>query len=64
MVEDGDLDLLVVGDTRPGDAWHAGSARRGCGGAGSTNRAAKSTMRCAKGRVFHYVANVPPLDPE
>ena len=34
MVEDGDLDLLVVADTRPGNAWHAGSARRGCGGAG------------------------------
>ncbi len=34
MVENGDLDLLVVADTRPDDAWHAGSARRGRGGAG------------------------------
>ena len=34
IVDDGDLDLLMVADTRPGDAWHAGSARRGCGEGG------------------------------
>ena len=64
MVEDGGLDLLVVADTRTGDVWQAGSARRERGGVGpltslscrqrwskptGTTRAATSTIRCAKG---------------
>ncbi|MCY3820713.1 MAG: hypothetical protein OXH52_15360 [Gammaproteobacteria bacterium] len=35
MVEDDDLDLLVAPDTRTGDGWRAGPARRGHGGEGS-----------------------------
>ena len=34
LVDDSGLDLLVVGDTRTGDVWQAGSARRDRGGVG------------------------------
>ena len=65
LVEDGGPDLLAVADTRTGDVWQAGSARREKrGGVGpltslscrqrrskptGTTRAATSTIRCAKG---------------
>ena len=79
LVEDGDLDLLVVADTRTGNAWQAGSARRGRGGAGpltslsrrqrwpkptGTPHAASFTTRCAKAEFSTNVADAPPLDTE
>ena len=78
MVEDGGLDLLVVADTRTGDVWQAGSARRGRGGVGlditilpaAVVEANRHDLCCyvhdvlREGRVFYYVADVSPLDPE
>ena len=78
LVEDGGLDLLVVADTRAGDVWQAGSARRDRGGVGPDITILPAAVVEAnrhdpcgyihdalrEGRVFYYVADVAPLDPE